>query len=160
VLLAATLFFAVPARAADDGYLVQITSATINCPLGTSVEFVGPVNVNYPAGAALYSELDDTGSGFDIPVNISGLLVPGGFSGIGSTGPVSVAQTPATGVTFRITLTVGGNPTYRQTFSVTCGEPSTLTILGEDFFPTADPPPTIPDAPVIGAVVATPNVTG
>jgi hypothetical protein len=68
-------------------------------------------------------------------------------------------------VTLRVTLSVGGTPTYQQTFTFTCPsavdpdttEAGTLEIVSETTFPFADPPSATDPAT---AIVAQPTTTG
>jgi hypothetical protein len=164
---AATAALATPAAAADDGILYRLTSGNVQCT--DSGPFMNPpgstVEANYPAGTTLLEALD-TGSGFGADDDISFALDAGGQSGIVEFFGFGISLAPPSSVTLRLTLIVGGTPTYQQTFSFTCPnavpddvtEAGTLTIISENTFPFDEPPAT--GSEPAAAIEAQPRTTG
>lgn len=166
-LIAVTAFAATlgTADAADDGSFYRLTSGTVVCaPADIALGDPSSVDVNYPAGATLSVEVD-FGGGFGGPGDFSFVLNPAGASGVVGFFGFGINLPSPSSVTLRVTLSVGGTPTYQQTFTFTCPnavppdttEAGTLEIVSETTFPFADPPAATDPAT---AIVAQPTTTG
>ena len=167
--LAAPLAVGSPASAADDGYLYRVGDGGAVCtPTSISLGAASPVDANYPASITATNEFGDGVGGFGAPTDVSSSLNPAGNVGTEGFYGAGIGIVPPGTMVIRVTLLLGGTPTYQQVVQVNCPNAvvgpnvaGVFSVVSEDLFPTADPPTTGPPTPAGPVpVVAQSTTTG